>query len=340
MQEQPLSVHRPLFLLAFLVCFSTFPIMTAAQIDPSSLPGRAASARHVLYAPLAGMQEFDDWDLVILNRDVLQQNATIRIYSSDGKPYPPTSISLTRTETRHIDARRLLPANSASGTVGGITLEYYGPPMAVAARVVIRGFHGFGNLDVPLLEDEEFKSNTLAAIWWEPAGARSYLVLGNSSDQNLHADIAFSSGTTNAVDLAPFVTRLEPFPYTTNEASADGRISSVQITYSGEPGSLRAAGFSTSLIQRFFDSLRFVDPKLSTEATLYANGLHLSDLLSHLLVKNISAAPIAVAGVIYPLGPSSFKPISVPAQSFAAGESGELQLPPLTPTDNFDLCSP
>jgi hypothetical protein len=198
----------------------------------------------------------------------------------------------------------------------------------VAAHIVIRGFHGFGNLGVPLLEGPEFKSTTLDAIWWEPIGARSYLVLGNSSNETVHAEIIFGSGAKQGVDLPPFATQTKPFLYGSDDGPAEGRISFAQITYSGTPGTLRAAGFSTSFSEHFFDTIAFVDPKLSTESALYANGLHLADVSGHLLVKNISDTPIAVSGGIYPLGRArSMKPFPVLPKSLAAGESVELPLP-------------
>ena len=125
----------------------------------------------------------------------------------------------------------------------------------MAAHIVIRGFHGFGNLGVPLLEGPEFKSTTLDAIWWEPIGARSYLVLGNSSNETVHAEIIFGSGAKQGVDLPPFATQTTPFLYGSDDGPAEGRISFAQITYSGTPGTLRAAGFSTSFSEHFFDTI-------------------------------------------------------------------------------------
>src|SRR5258707_5130662 len=151
---------------------------------------------------------------------------------------------------------------------------------------------------------------------------------GNSSGEVVHADVEFGSGIKQHIDLQPFATRLEPFAYGSEGTSPEGRISSAYITYSGAPGALRAAGFSASLFEHFFDTLRFVDPQLSTESALYANGLHLEDASSHLLVTKLSNAPIAVRGIIYPVGSTrSLKPLSIMSKSLAGGEAEELQLP-------------
>src|SRR5205823_2873309 len=127
--------------------------------------------------------------------------------------------------------------------------------------------------------------------------------------------------------LRPFATEFQQFLYPPQNQSAEGTVLSAQITYTGPPGALRAGGFSTSLVARFFNTVRFVDPKLSTEAALYATGLHLNDSFAHLSLSNVSSTVIAVSGFIYPLGPSATKSIPITAQSFAAGESAELKLP-------------
>ncbi len=115
------------------------------------------------------------------------------------------------------------PATEAiEETPGGIAIEYSGPPKAVAGHVTIRGFHGLGNLDVPLLEGREFKSTTLAALWWEPAIAHSYLVLGNSSNETVSADVVFGSASKRRIVLPPFATQLQPFLYHSKDTSTEG----------------------------------------------------------------------------------------------------------------------
>lgn len=315
--------------LAAILFLNILAVCAAAQADSKISTKRAPSEAHVLYAPLPGMQGSEEWDLVLLNRGLIATDVAITFHSSDGGSYPQKKISLALKETRHIDVRTLLPPEAVEETLGGMVLECYGPPRTISAHVTIEGFHGLWNLDVPLVESQDFRSTTLAAVWWEPASAHSYLVLGNSWNKTVHVDLVFSSGTKQHIDLTPFSTRLLPFLYGSSQNTLpEGRVSSVQITYSGAPGTLRAAGFSTSTSEDFFDVLRFIDPKLSTEPILYAGGIHFGSVSSHLLVKNIGDAPITVSGRIYPLDRTqSNRPLALLSRSLAAGESGELQLP-------------
>jgi hypothetical protein len=283
---------------------------------------------HVLYAPVSGMHDFEDWSLVLLNRDIIATDVTITFYSSEGKPYSAVARSLARKETRRIDIRQLLSAEASEAPPGGVKVEYYGPPMAVASHVTLGGFHGFGGMDVFLQENPEFKSAGLDAIWWEPIGANSYLVLGNSSPDTIHVGISLGPDGSRRVDLPPFATVVEPIQDENEEASADGRILSAHVISSGVPGALRATGFSTDFSEHFFSVVYFVDPKLSTEPALYANGLHFADASTRLLVKNVGGSPITVSGKVYPLDRlRSAKPVDLVSKALAVGEVGELPLP-------------
>jgi hypothetical protein len=138
------------------------------------------------------------------------------------------------------------------------------------------------------------------------------------------------------MDLAPFATAVQPFLYATQDRPAGARISSAHIDYTGLPGMLRVAGFTTSLPEHFFNSIHFVDPKLSTEAALYASGLHLEDTAKHIAVKNISEVPIAVYGTVYPAsGAQGGKSLPLPSISLAPGQSSELDLSGITGAEKF-----
>jgi len=88
--------------------------------------------------------------------------------------------------------------------------------------------------------------------------------LGNSSGEVVRADVEFGSGIKRHIDLQPFATRLEPFAYGSEGTSPKGRISSTFITYSGAPERYEWQDSLHPCFEHFFDTVRFVDPKLST----------------------------------------------------------------------------
>jgi len=228
-------------------------VQAAAQGNSSLQVASAPMGNHRLYAPIAGISGFPEWELALINHDSGAHEVTATIFSAEGKPYSPTSLPLGASETRHINIMSLVPQEARSHPLGGMALDYDGPPMVVAAQITLTGPDGFGSMDVPFLEDMEFKSSTLDGIWWEPEEARSFLALGNSSADTLHAVVTFRPGLELNVELRPYATELTRVPDNDQSSSESevgtrtGRIQSVHITSDGMPGALRVGGFSTSL---------------------------------------------------------------------------------------------
>jgi hypothetical protein len=309
------------FVALLLICGEG---LAAAQ---SMLPPEPPSDRHVLYAPIAGTADFDFWEIVLVSNEALPEPATLTLYASDGKPYPSVAIPVDANQTKTFNIRTILRQIGEFQVPGGIAIEYFGHPSALLAQIVLRAYHGFGSLDVPLMEATQFASNTLDAVWWEPAAAQSFLVLGNSSAKTLHVDLSFGENLKQNVVLSPFATTIQPVLYGA-EPDPDGRIPSLHIAYSGVPGDLRAFAYSASISNGFFQTIRFFDPGEITGASLYANGLHIGDGPQHLVVKNIGQSAVMVSGSLYLLGaPKSERTLPIVSTAIAAGESRELELP-------------
>jgi hypothetical protein len=293
-------------------------------------------SRQFLYAPIAGVEDFAVWDVAIVNRSSDPMSATLTIYSATGNPFPPSEITLDRNETRHLDIRSLVPPEES--TLGGISIDFTGQSMGIAAQVTISGFHGFGNIDVPVFGDMMYKSNDADAVWWEPQGAESHLILGNSSAEPVHAQITFASGERREADLAPHATIVQSIPHARYAADALGQtINSLHVVGTGMAGTLRVTGWVSSAKAGYLDTIRSYDPASSTESAVYANGLHFSDGANHLIVKNLTGNPITVSGAIYPIGTNApAKPLAVPEKELPPGTSSELKIPTVGNPDSLD----
>ena len=134
------------FVALLLICGEG---LAAAQ---SMLPPEPPSDRHVLYAPIAGTADFDFWEIV--------SSATRPFLSLLPSLFTlPTAsrIRLSRFPSMPI-RRRPSISGPFSGQIGefqvpgGIAIEYFGHPSALLAQIVLRAYHGFGSLDVPLME--------------------------------------------------------------------------------------------------------------------------------------------------------------------------------------------
>jgi hypothetical protein len=61
------------------------PVIAVAQsISPPGPP----SESHVLYAPVAGIADFESWEIVITSREAVTRPATLTLYSESGEPFP------------------------------------------------------------------------------------------------------------------------------------------------------------------------------------------------------------------------------------------------------------
>jgi len=265
-------------------------------------------------------------------------SGTVTIYSAEGNPFPSSRITLARDETRHLDIRSLIPSEESAHTLGGIAIEFTGQSMGIAAQVTISGFHGFGNIDAPVFGDMMYKSNDADAVWWEPKGADSHLILGNSSADPVHAQITFASGEVGEVDLAPHATIVQYVPHAHQADEAPGHaLNSIHVVGTGMPGTLRVTGWVSSVKDGYLDTIRSYDPASSTESAVYANGLHFSDCANHLVIKNLTANPIIVSGAIYPIGiKASAKALPIPEKSLPPGASSELQIPAAGDSESLD----
>jgi murein DD-endopeptidase MepM/ murein hydrolase activator NlpD len=215
--------------------------------------------------------------------------------------------------------------------------------MGIGAQVTISGFHGFGNVDAPVFDDMMYKSNDSDAVWWEPQSARSFLILGNSSQDPVHAQIDFANRFRVDLDLAAHSTVIRSIPHLRADHNGhdgdrdhEGTINSLHVAGTGMPGTLRVTGYTVS-DEGFLNTIRGYDPSSSTEAAVYANGLHFSASDNHLLVKNLTINPITVSGTIYPIAASkSVSPLTISEKQITGGAAVELALPKSENAESFD----
>jgi len=314
------------------------PIARAQTPPPPSIPIIPPSVQ-TLYAPIAGIDEFTSWQLTVVNRTQQPMPASIILYSSEGNPFPVNSINLSAEETRRIDITTLLPKGAQDRNIGGLAISFlFNLPTAIGAQITISGYHGFGSIDLPVFPDAMYKSNDGDAVWLEPRGAKSFLILGNSSASRLHAAVTYADGSNREIDVDAHATVLEPIPAAPNNSEASqSNINSFHLSGSVGAGTLRISGFTASVDDKYVDTIRSFDPKASVEPAVYANGLHFSGGTNHLVVKNLTSQALSVSGSLYPISTSeSGKPLAIPAQQLAAYSAAEIDLTKIPSGQSLD----
>ena len=80
--------------------------------------------------------------------------------------------------------------------------------------------------------------------------------------------------------IAPHATVIHRMP---EAADGSATVNSAHVVGTGEPGTLRVAGYTVSDDEKFVNTLYAVDSASSTEPAVYANGLHFSGGANHTL---------------------------------------------------------
>ena len=85
----------------------------ASPSDPPFVP--IPGSAQTIYAPIAGLEDFDEWQLAVVNRSPSPNRATIVVFSSDGLSHYASRITLNGNETRTMDVKSLLPSELTKG---------------------------------------------------------------------------------------------------------------------------------------------------------------------------------------------------------------------------------
>jgi hypothetical protein len=137
----------------YALVLSIFVFVSYCPILDAQSSATGSDDRQAIYAPIAGLKDFDQWELTIVNRLSKNVSSLVTVYSAEGDAFPPAHVSLEPSETRRLNIKSLVPAEDAHNSIGGISITYAGPPMGIGAQVTISGFHGFGNVDAPVFDD-------------------------------------------------------------------------------------------------------------------------------------------------------------------------------------------
>jgi hypothetical protein len=74
----------------------------------------------MIYAPIAGLEEFADWQLAVVNRSIGPTPAALTLYSREGAVLASSNLTLAANETREMNIQTLLPPGNAESKVGGL----------------------------------------------------------------------------------------------------------------------------------------------------------------------------------------------------------------------------
>ncbi len=262
-----------------------------------------------IYIPLIDLPESQAGELVFNSRSPGTMNVTPVFYKRNGAMVAGDPVQIDAGEIRYADIKSLLPDRYRhERDWGGFALTYYGTNREMWSQFRFLGVNGGGSIDEFFTVKEESRAAAYEAAWWGPEKNEVIIALGNISDNATSANVSFGNGQTKTVMLKPHETDLVRQKYRTQGAE------SVRIEITGAPGSIVPTGMITTGNGSFNSVIRFYDPNSAKQPNLYANGLRLSEVTPHVVLKNTTQSPLAVQPRVIPL----------------AGKAGELSLSPVS----------
>ena len=259
-----------------------------ARNGPPQCPSCPPPSPRRIYAPAIDLNEAQTCEIVLNSRSANPIDITPTFYTASGQGIVGNPVHLEPAEIRFVPVERLMP-ESIRGTHrwGGIALSYIGNVLEVWAQITFHGIGG-GSIDETFNILEEPGSDTREAVWWMPQHSTAVVALGNSSAAAVHANLQFSSGDSEDIEIPAGMTKTIRRHAQANQPQTD----SVKIVTAGEAGALRVAGFIVGDHNDFASSIRFYDTKKTIQPNLYAINLRLKRTTPRIILKNTSDAAI------------------------------------------------
>jgi hypothetical protein len=234
-----------------------------------------------------------------------------------------------------VDTKSLIPEPERNRHKwGGISFSYVGNLMEAWAQLTLHGVHGGGSVNVVFTVLGQSRSNTSEAVWWVPRNGTALIALGNSSDQQIHANLSFSNGETLVAEIAPYATEVvrrtdDGSGQPSSNLGSNGRGEAVSITYTGPTGSLIPAGVTSSGDGKFASMIRFYNPAGVVQPHLYANSLRLKNAALHMVLRNTSPDSLLASPRFLTSTGSAKDAVRIPQVKLGPYQVREVDLRPL-----------
>jgi hypothetical protein len=134
-------------------------------------------------------------------------DVTPTFYTEDGDAIVGDSFQMQSAEVKTVDLKTLMPHRIQNRqNLGGMTLSYFGYPLEMWAQLRLMHVERGGSVDVTFVNLKDQRSNERNAVWQAPAHSHATLAIGNVGSETLNAELRFSSGELQSVQVAPFGT--------------------------------------------------------------------------------------------------------------------------------------
>lgn len=280
----------------------------------------------VIYIPLTDLPEAHGGELVFNSRSTKEIAVTPTFYKRNGAAIVGDPVFVKSAEIRYADLKTLIPHSYRNeNDWGGLSLSYYGSNREMWSQFRFLSINGGSNVDEFFTVKDELRSDTQEAVWWMPRHSSAIIALGNITDVPTGATVNFGDGDSRTINLAPHATEIIRHHRTGDAGSA-----SVAITITGMPGSVIPSGVIASKDGSFNSAIRFYDTKRTKQPKLFANGLRLSGITPHMVLKNTTPSSLTAQPKFIPPGGIAASPFVLPEIKLGPNELIEVDLTALS----------
>ena len=279
---------------------------------------------HLLAASYYSVKDNYRSNLMLNNKgpDPVEVRPTLFALNGNRVEAPP--IIVPGESFQNVDLEAL---GAISGTIfeeGSLQLIHKGPDLVIGAQLYIVNESRSLSLDEKLAEFQGLPSTQLEGVWWIPPHSNVDLILSNTSDNTVTAEVKgiqeLTTLTLSAHETRKIRLDQEGHGWSRNNYGA------ASVTHSGPKGALIARVLTTGKDSGYSFSTQFYYPQGAKSAGYQGVGLRLEKVANQRLeafaiARNIGQAPSVLNGrVTYTTNTGDAGVIQLPPQNLAPGE--------------------
>lgn len=279
---------------------------------------------HLLAASYYSVKDNYRSNLMLNNKGPDPVEVRPSLFALNGNRMDAPPIIVPGESFRNVD---LVELGAISGTIfeeGSLQLVHKGPDLVIGAQLYIVNESRSLSLDEKLVEFPGVPSNQLEGVWWMAPHSDVDLILSNTSDSSVNAEVK--------VIAEPITVTLSAHETRKIRLSQEGRgwsknnYGGASITHSGPKGALIARVLTTGRDSGYSFSTQFYYPQGAKSAGYQGVGLRLEKVAGHrleafVIARNVGQDPSLLSGrVTYTTANGDTDVVQLPPQTLGPGE--------------------
>lgn len=247
------------------------------------------------------------------------------LYALSGNRLDVSPIVVPGESFQNVDLSQLGAVPGTLFEEGSLQLFHKGPDLVIGAQLYIVDEARSLSLDEKLVEFPGVPSTQLESVWWMPPQSDEELILSNTSDTAVTAEVRSIEEPTT-LTLSAHETRKIRLNQAKGRGRSRNKYGAASVTHSGEKGALIARVLVTDNASGYSFSSQFYYPQGARSAGYQGVGLHLENMANQrvepiAIARNVGTTPSTLNGrVTYTTTNGDTGVIQLPSQNVGPGE--------------------